>query len=198
MKETKVISAFPGTGKTHFYNNNKKVCADSDSSLFDKMYFPENYIEHIHSLIGKVDIIFVSSHKTVRQALINAGIEFLLIHPNISLKDEYISRFKRRGSLGKFIEFISDNWQNFIEEIQQESGYKQIMLNNGEYVSDFLLQPITLKDKVTHEMIYDHHEIFDVVGLREYEVELKGDFSGGTNNISQVSWVSRFGIKKVI
>lgn len=58
------------------------MCLDSDSSNFSWVKdengnntkernpeFPKNYIEHIKSNIGKVDVIFVSSHKVVREAL---------------------------------------------------------------------------------------------------------------------------------
>lgn len=66
-KQTLVISAFPGCGKSHFFRENKdKEVLDSDSSKFDKTHFPQNYIEHIKSNLGKVDIIMVSSHKEVR------------------------------------------------------------------------------------------------------------------------------------
>ncbi len=43
-----------------------------------------------------------------------------------------------------------------------------------------------LRDKVTTE--YYDDEIFEVVGIRENELELKGDWSGGTHNVCQKSW----------
>jgi hypothetical protein len=44
-----------------------------------------------------------------------------------------------------------------------------------------------LGDSVTIEM-YEHREMFEVVGIREKELELKGDWSGGTHNVSQSGW----------
>lgn len=35
---------------------------------------------------------------------------------------------------------------------------------------------------------YNGHEPFKVVGIRENQVELEGDFSGGTHNVSQKDW----------
>ncbi len=35
--------------------------------------------------------------------------------------------------------------------------------------------------------IYEN-ETFEVVGIREKELELKGDWSGGTHNVSQSGW----------
>lgn len=45
-----------------------------------------------------------------------------------------------------------------------------------------------LYDKVTEPMYY-HNEIFTVVGIRPNELELQGDWSGGTHNVCQRSWV---------
>jgi hypothetical protein len=38
------------------------------------------------------------------------------------------------------------------------------------------------------EGIYYGHEPFKVVGIRENQVELEGDFSGGTHNVCQKDW----------
>jgi hypothetical protein len=39
------------------------------------------------------------------------------------------------------------------------------------------------------EGVYWGHEPFKVVGIRENQVELQGDFSGGTHNVSQRDWL---------
>lgn len=38
------------------------------------------------------------------------------------------------------------------------------------------------------ERIYYGHEPFKIVGIRENQVELEGDFSGGTHNVTQRDW----------
>lgn len=40
------------------------------------------------------------------------------------------------------------------------------------------------------ESIYDGHEPFKIVGIRENQIEIEGDFSGGTHNVSQRDWIS--------
>ena len=62
---TKIISAFPGCGKTTLQRKLKDTLKiiDSDSSTFPKDDFPRNYIEHIKSNIGVQDVIFVSSRQ---------------------------------------------------------------------------------------------------------------------------------------
>ena len=120
MKKTKIISAFPACGKTYAFeklNENGYRILDSDSSKFswmdvvDEAYemknrgkknykeryikvrnpeFPSNYIQHIKENIGKADYIFVSSHKEVRDALIENGIYFTLVYPDRSMKAEWV------------------------------------------------------------------------------------------------------------
>ena len=66
-----LVSAFPGMGKSYAFNElkDKIKVLDSDSSKFDKSDFPSNYIEHIKNNIKDNDIIFISSHKEMKNAL---------------------------------------------------------------------------------------------------------------------------------
>lgn len=133
---TLIVSAFPGTGKSHLFNNTKLNILDSDSSKFDKSKFPENYIKHIKENIGKVDVILVSSHEEVRNALVKNNIKFLLVYPNKSLKSEYVKRYVERGSNEKFIEKISDNWNDWIGELEGQDSCEKIVLNSNEFITD--------------------------------------------------------------
>jgi hypothetical protein len=137
VKTTIIISAFPGCGKSHlFRNKGDKKILDSDSSKFDKSQFPQNYIEHIKSNIGLADMILVSSHKEVRDALVDNGIEFTLVYPNKDIKDEYIQRYIDRGNEDKFVELLKNNWNIWIPELEQQKGCEKIELNRGQYLSD--------------------------------------------------------------
>lgn len=51
------------------------------------------------------------------------------------------------------------------------------------------MNKFNLKDKVTVNDIYNGKEVFDVIGIREKEIEIGGDFSGGTHMVYQTSWV---------
>ncbi len=142
---TKIISAFPGTGKS-FYSKNNSNILDSDSSQFSWSSpgvrhpdFPTNYINHIKENIGKADIIFVSSHDVVREALEYAKLKYFLVYPNSELKEEYLTRFKERGSPKSFISFINNNWDKFMHELLVENGpCVKIKLERNEYISDFI------------------------------------------------------------
>ena len=111
---------------------------DSDSSTFDKSEFPKNYIQHIKSNIGEADIILVSSHKEVRDALVNQGIDFKLVYPARDIKDEYIQRYIDRGNDGKFVELLKQNWENWMTELEEQKGCNKIELKKGQYLSDIM------------------------------------------------------------
>ncbi|MDB8575588.1 hypothetical protein [Turicibacter sanguinis] len=151
MKETIVISGFPGVGKTEYFKNQKyrrRVCLDSDSSEFSWIKdkngnntkernpeFPMNYINHIKDNIGKVDIIFVSSHDVVRKALKEANIRYVLAYPKITAKEEYIRRYRQRGNSDEFIKFINDNWDNFINDMKNETFPYKKELEEWQFLS---------------------------------------------------------------
>lgn len=146
MTKTFVISAFPACGKTYCFKNHQEDFSilDSDSSDFSWVKdsegkntkernpdFPQNYIEHIKKNIGKFDVIFVSSHDVVRKALADNEIRTIIVYPNKTLKSEWIRRFRARGNDEGFINFISDNWYRFIDEIENEDyGFLKERLND--------------------------------------------------------------------
>jgi hypothetical protein len=154
--KTKIISAFPGTGKSYYYKNNLKTTLDSDSSQFQWLNitkngsrdggnlipnpkFPQNYINHIKNNIGKYEFIFVSSHNIVREALKNNCLYFYLLVPDIDDKDIYIKRYKDRGDHPKFIDKISKNWEQWINECLEECHCNIITMykhNNMSYISN--------------------------------------------------------------
>lgn len=145
-KNTKVFSGFPGVGKSvFFFVSDGLAKADSDSSMFSKLpngdlnlNFISDYIKHIKSLVGVKDILLVSSHSLVRDAMVKAGIEFTLVYPDVSLRDEYLDRFRDRGSSQGFIDLIDSEWGNFIDSCIGQKNCKHVVLKVGEYISDVI------------------------------------------------------------
>lgn len=146
---TKIISAFPGTGKSTFHNKNKDNSIDSDSSEFSWVIdegikkrnpeFPANYINHIKENIGKVEFIFVSSHAEVREALLDSCLFFYLVYPDPSRKSEFIDRYKQRGNDDSFVKLLDNNWETWMEDIKTlPDGCKFINLKEGN-LEDILI-----------------------------------------------------------
>lgn len=136
-KETTLISAFPGVGKTYLKDNFKNLeIIDSDSSTFDKENFPQNYIQHIKNNMGKVDVILISSHEAVRNALVEEGLPFILVYPDSELKNEYKQRYKERGSSEDFIKILDENWDTWMNQMKNQKGCAHIVLYSGQYLSN--------------------------------------------------------------
>lgn len=152
---TRVISAFPCCGKTFATNHSRRFeILDSDSSKFSWILnedgtstgvrnpaFPDNYIEHVKENLGKYDIIFVSSHTAVREALILAQIPFIIVYPQANLKVEWIGRMYLRGDSPEFISRIYERWEEMMDEIDDCacSGDRIFRLNSGEYINPEVL-----------------------------------------------------------
>lgn len=129
---------FLGCGKTTSYVKlkNKIDILDSDSSTFDKKDFPNNYIEHIKENIGKVDIIFVSSHQIVRNAMKENNIRYSMYYPAKRRKKEMLELYKMRGNNEDFIWFLENNFDFFIDNIENEEidGNKVRLENEGDFI----------------------------------------------------------------
>jgi hypothetical protein len=103
--------------------------------------FPKNYVEHIKENIGKVDYIFVSTHEEVRKALTEAGIDFIIVFPEQSLRAEWVGRCFIRGSGEQFCQLIADQWDDWIWQMEDEvvnNNRKCYRLKSNEYLSDAL------------------------------------------------------------
>jgi hypothetical protein len=139
---TKIISAFPGTGKSVYFQKNPQKTLDSDSSNWSWTHegtnrvrhpdFPSNYISHIKENMGRYDVILVSSHAEVREALLDNKIFFYLVYPGSTRKEEFLERYRNRGNPDRFIQLVSDNWDNWMKEVEKpQHGYEFIRMTHG-------------------------------------------------------------------
>lgn len=152
MKKAMIICGFPGVGKSCAANNRTNIL-DAESSAFSWNWnpenlekgrernpeFPGNYIRYIKENIDKYDVILVSTHKVVREALMAEGVQYIIVVPfhNMLVKNEYMIRYLQRGSDIDFIESLYNEWDDFIGEIANDEAPK-IYLGEGQYLSDVL------------------------------------------------------------
>lgn len=154
MRETLIISAFPACGKTYAakYLSERGVdVLDSDSSQFSWITdengnkvrnprFIEEYIAHIKENIGKVDLIFVSSHKEVRRAMQKAQIDYTLVRPDVELKEQWVGRCFLRGNTPEFCKNLAEHWEEWIGECKKYTEKEEILRgwNGNLYLLDVL------------------------------------------------------------
>lgn len=156
-KRARVISAFPGMGKSYLFDNCTELnILDSDSSKFSWIIedgekkrnpeFPQNYIEHIKENLYTTDIILVSTHKEVRDLLVDNKIYFELCYPSIEDKEIYKERYIRRGSPEAFINLIDTNWETWISELEDMSDMDcvTIQFEGDTYLTEFIEESMKL------------------------------------------------------
>lgn len=153
QRDTIIISGFPGCGKSyvcdHGWHDYKIL--DSDSSKFSWIYengiktrnrnpmFSFDYIDHIKRNIGKVDIIFVSSHLHIRRLLSKKGIKYITVYPDVDDKETWVGRMYMRGNDPEFINNQIEHWEERVGNISSETfGLELFRLNHNEYMMDFL------------------------------------------------------------
>lgn len=144
---TKVISAFPGTGKTYFCKRNKEAI-DLDSNTYTSGHtadgkvrnpdFPNNYLSAIEAQLGQHPLVLISPHIEVTTALLKKNIKVTFIYPDRKLKSEYIERFRQRGSSEAFIRLLDKYWDDFFDQLEQQKGCEHVILERGQYISDVL------------------------------------------------------------
>ena len=164
--KTKIYSVFPACGKTWLYEHQKDYglkILDSDSSQFSWVYtnidengdvirgvrmvrnpeFPANYIKYIKENICKYDYIFVSSHASVRKALDEEDIDFVIVYPDMSCKAEWVGRCfirDKTGESGCGADAVYDNWESWILEcVETGINHEEIVLQSREHLSDRLI-----------------------------------------------------------
>lgn len=108
--------------------------------------FPQNYIDHIKEKMQSEFIIFVSSHDVVREALKQNNIPYDIFYPRKDQKEEWINRFRKRGNDEKFISFISDNWDKFIDDIEKDDYPTKHVLHNDLYGDHRYINSVTVNE----------------------------------------------------
>ena len=57
--------------------------------------------------------------------------------------------------------------------------------------------PLQLGQTVYHRAVYEHREPLKIVGIRQDELELEGDYSGGTHGVKQKQWLPLKGVSRI-
>lgn len=158
MSNPRIVAAFPGTGKSVLAATVPGV-VDSDSSGFSWIYrspdvrerhpdWPSNYVSHICELCqSSLRLVLVSTHREVRDALVEHEIPFTLVYPDGALREEYRARMARRGSPAALIAKVIDElWESALAECRAQHGCDHLVLGVGEYLLDALLDAFNEPD----------------------------------------------------
>lgn len=83
------------------------------------------------------DIILSSSHENVRKEVSKLGL-FTCVYPSRDQKQDYLERYKQRGSSEDFIKLLDEKWDEWITSMEEQKGCLHIVLRPGQFLSDVL------------------------------------------------------------
>lgn len=154
-----IICGFTAIGKTKISEINSNYEKDFYSILdanidpYKKMYnrncmdvnYPENYIKFIKRKLYEYDFILTPSDEYIRDALYKEGLDYMIVYPNNSLREEYVSRLYLGLNNFAKIARLTDNWYDDIKSIKKDKfAIKKIELGYGEYINLNILTKLYL------------------------------------------------------
>lgn len=160
-----IVSAFAGVGKTTLAKKYGKDVIDLESGNFKWLEngnteatkgdnkrtqnpkYPINYLEAIKKANTEYKVVLISQHSIIRKCLDAVKLDYVLVYPNIDMKDEFIQRYKNRGNNENFINLILNNWDSWIYDLDNVQNHTKIVLNKGQYLTDFVVE-LGLEEKV--------------------------------------------------
>jgi len=105
--------------------------------------FPRNYVDVVAQRARSEGVLFVSSHRQTRVLLKEAGVRYLMMYQEVGLKEEYLSRYRRRGTTGGAVAFVEKHWDAWLKVDSEEEGARHVVLGAGQYVEDVMAQLLT-------------------------------------------------------
>lgn len=139
-----VVAGFPGIGKSYLTTSPPAghTILDLDTSAFSHLSngtanpaFPRNYIDAITPHLSTPNLVLlVGVHDVVRDALVSRGVRFTLVYPEEELKEEYMARWKRRGSPEGFLKKMDRAWNEFVGSCRAQRGCDHLVLRRGEFL----------------------------------------------------------------
>ena len=154
-----IISAFPMSGKTlnsatynlqayaqvYEFDNALKEISFSKHAWLDKEKkitnpdFPKNYVDEVEMYTGNTFLILISSSKKVRAEMQRRNINYHLIYPDKSRKNELLKNaIKNPERSEEFCNWLDNKFESAIEHIESDTFARKLKLNNeGEFTIKF-------------------------------------------------------------
>jgi hypothetical protein len=143
-----IICGFAGIGKSYLAKHEAGYI-DLESTPFKKNW--DLYIDVAEHMQSQGYKVMMSCHKELRDKLKERNVDYIVVIPTVDYKDNYIQRYKDRGSTREFIELFEDKFEEFIREILDNEHDVYLLGKEYETLSDIIdllnKLPITPKGK---------------------------------------------------
>lgn len=119
-----VISAFPGCGKTELTKAYPDHYIDLDMPEVKDM---DVYLNAIKEAGTSGKTVLVPSWQALRDVIVAAGMDVVLVHPTFGMKEEMLERYRKRGSSPKLIETMERRYDEFlIDTLTAHGGFPNV------------------------------------------------------------------------
>jgi len=194
-----IVAAFCGCGKSTFAKKHSNEALDLMSMpyswllpekdeketesikgaewLLHNPLFPKNYIFDLLEANKKYKYVLIPPIYSVLSYLRKYNVPYILVYPNINLKNEYRQLFIERGNSQSFLDVFVENEQ-FEERIhglmEDESATMHIILQKGQFLEDVLEKEIStlhIEDKDYSVKLQDdlNQMYYDIQHIKKYD-----------------------------
>lgn len=135
---TVLCAAFCGSGKTFICNNSEHRAVEVEFWQYKSKGLTKEFIRDVKKHYGKVDYIFLSTDPDGLELLNKEGYDITLVYPERELRNEYLDRYIERENPYDFIGTMMLRWNKIIDELDELTYCKKIILKEGEYLKDVI------------------------------------------------------------
>ena len=134
-----LISGFPGVGKTRA-SQIFKTMIDLDSMQYtNREKYPYCYIYDAIQLSKEGYIVLMSQELEIVELISLSGEGYMIVCPDISLKNEYMIRYLKRGNVNNWIDAVMKNWETHLNKLKEYPKENVVILQSGQYLSDVMM-----------------------------------------------------------
>lgn len=154
-----IVAAFAGTGKTECARRYKDVIdlevmpykysnLTEENTEYQKaseeLKLIKNWRFHYYgdlleyNVLNEKGAVLMPSDFQILSWLECDELDYILVFPNESLKEEYRERYIKRGNREEFINVFIDNWDYWIGMFNESKCPNKVILKSGQYLSDVI------------------------------------------------------------
>lgn len=195
-----IVSAFAGVGKTTLAKKYNKDVIDLESGNFKWLEngnteatkgdntrtqnprYPINYLEAIKKANSEYKVVLISQHEVIRKCLDAVKLDYTIVYPDISMKQEFIERYQKRGNNERFINLIMSNWEKWINDLDNINNHNKIILQKGQYLEDYVNVLGLVENK--EEIIEENKEELSTESVENVENSVENSIQKIDKNVS--------------